>query len=91
VQRKCNPAHCRTDAFLENGVGSDAPRIHPIREVNEHVSVFVDEVNLKTGNARCKFLLTVHEPHTGDRLFTLSVEPNDSEEGYAASKMQAPN
>ncbi|MGH2959958.1 MAG: hypothetical protein ACRDKE_10150 [Solirubrobacterales bacterium] len=91
VERKCNPEHCRTDAFLQSGVGSAAIKIHPIREINEHVSAFVTEVNLDTGNAGCKFVLTVDEPHTGDRLFTLSVEPNHSEEGYAASKTQAPN
>jgi hypothetical protein len=90
VERICNPEHCRTNAFLQSGVGSPAERTYPIHEVNEHVSAFVRSVNVERRDAECVFVLAVDEPHTGDSLFTLRIEPR-KDQGYAASSTQAPN
>jgi len=90
VERVCNPEHCRTNAFLPSGVGSTAARTYPIHEVNEHVSAFGRSVSVERRDAECVFVLAVDEPHTGDPLFILRVEPR-RDEGYAASEAQAPN
>jgi hypothetical protein len=91
VQRKCNPEHCFTDAFLQSGVGKRGARTYPIQEINDHVSAFVADVEVEPSPSGCVFRLTVDEPHTGDHLFTLTVAPNRSHGGYDASKTQAPN
>jgi hypothetical protein len=89
IQRICNRKHCRMNAFVQSGVGSAAARTYPIREVNEHVSAFVRAVDVED-SAGCVFLLAVDEPHTGDPLFKLRIQPRTNE-GYDASKVQTPN
>jgi len=75
VQRICNPEHCRTDAFLQSGLGRKRLRTYPIAEVNKHTSAFVASVDIEDGKSECVFVLKVDEPHTGDPLFTLRIRP----------------
>lgn len=83
IKRLCNPEHCRTNAFLQSGVGSTDRAIYPINEVNEHVGAFVRNVAVERGGSGCLFLLTVDESHSEERLFTLSLRPGTG--GYLAS------
>jgi hypothetical protein len=90
VQRRCNPDHCFTDAFLQSQTGGTSSIEVPIKEVNEHVSAFVAVTGLDKEVGSCVFVLDVVEPHTGDALFTLRVEPQ-SDGIYSAKQVDAPN